>query len=68
MIKCKSVARLSGYDHVTYHTSMFRLEQVETAGGQTGVNKAMEMPGMYGGSFADLDGHIFELVHTMERC
>lgn len=47
---------------------MFRLEQVETAGGQTGVNKAMEMPGMYGGSFADLDGHIFELVHTMERC
>lgn len=68
MIKCKSVARLGQCGDLADHASVFSLEQVKTAGGQTGVNKAMEMPGMYGGSFADLDGHIFELVHTMERC
>lgn len=47
---------------------MCRLERAKSAKGEVGVTKAVEMPGMYGGSFADLDGHIFELVHSTWGC
>ncbi|KAL1583935.1 hypothetical protein WHR41_07374 [Cladosporium halotolerans] len=43
------------------------LEQAKTAGAETGVTTAMEMPGMYGGSFADLDGHIFEFLCALDN-
>lgn len=49
-------------------TMLSRLEKVKAAKGEVGVTKAMEMPGMYGGSFADLDGHIFELIFMEGEC
>lgn len=45
---------------------LFRLEQAKTAGAEIGVTTAMEMPGMYGGNFADLDGHIFEFLCALD--
>ncbi|MDV6012873.1 VOC family protein [Haloechinothrix sp. LS1_15] len=65
----KSICDTTSHTEAIIALSAEHREQVDTlvdtalASGGAPSNEPMEMPGMYGRSFADLDGHLWEVMY-----